>query len=247
MAIKELKAQDLHKGSLILINAKHAYIDSASTDTFVEVSPSLWLENNAAKMLKALMKALKAEEDILYVSGLRTRETQRALFDETLKSFGEAYTRAFVALPGHSEHETGLAIDLGKKRENVDFVCPEFPYEGICQSFRTLAPSYGFIQRYPKGKESETGIAHEPWHFRYVGLPHSEIISSMNLTLEAYHDYLKNFPYGQRFLNWESKGYAFKVAYMPWNPFETSVEVEDSKYIRIQGNNVDGFVYTEMV
>lgn len=244
MAIKELKAQDLHKGSLILINAKYAYKPSENDVQFLEVCQDIWLENKAAKMLKALMEVIKGEEDILYVSGLRTRETQRALYDETLKTFGEAYTRDFVAFPGHSEHETGLAIDLGKKMENIDFVCPEFPYEGICQSFRTLAPSYGFIQRYPRGKESETGIAHEPWHFRYVGLPHSEIISALDLTLEGYHDHLKNFPYGQNFLHWQSKGYAFKIAYMP---YQTTFEMDDTKFIRIEGNNVDGFIYTEML
>lgn len=87
-------------------------------------------------------------------------------------------------------HETGLAIDVGKELEEVDFICPEFPYEGVCQIFRELAPMYGFIERYPKGKEAVTGIAKEPWHFRYVGYPHARIIQNLGMTLEEYHAFI---------------------------------------------------------
>ena len=60
------------------------------------------------------------------------------------------------------------------------------PYEGICQRFRELAPLYGFIERYPANKEAVTGIAHEPWHFRYVGRPHAQRMTDLGLTLEEY-------------------------------------------------------------
>ena len=83
---------------------------------------------------------------------------------------GEEFTNQFVARPGHSEHQTGLAIDLGLKQPDIDFLRPYFPYKGICQTFRELSTDYGFIERYPAGKEAITGIAHEPWHFRYVGV-----------------------------------------------------------------------------
>ena len=85
-----------------------------------------------------------------------------------MRESGRKFTETYVAVPGHSEHETGLAIDLGLKQDVIDFIRPEFPYEGICQRFRQLAPKYGFIERYPKGKEEVTGIGQEPWHFRYV-------------------------------------------------------------------------------
>lgn len=247
MSIKTLSAEQVHQGSLVLINATHGFRQPLKSDAIMGLSPEVDLEKSAAKMLLALMKTLKAEDEIVYVSGLRSYETQKTLFDETLEAFGEAYTRAFVALPGHSEHQTGLAIDLGQKKAEIDFVCPEFPYEGICQQFRQLAPSYGFIERYPKGKESVTGIAHEPWHFRYVGVPHSEIISAHQFTLEEYHDHLKNYLYGETYLKWHHNGYVFKIAYVPCQSEVMTVEVDEMAYVTFQGNNVDGFVYTEMV
>ena len=91
-----------------------------------------------------------------------------------------------MALPGCSEHQTGLAIDLGLRGPEVDFLCPDFPYTGPCGDFRRLAADYGFVERYPAGKEPITGIAHEPWHFRYVGVPHAERMAAMGLVLEEY-------------------------------------------------------------
>ena len=64
------------------------------------------------------------------------------------KRRGEAFTRQYVAVPGCGEHQTGLAIDLGRAAREIDFIRPDFPEEGACGRFRRLAPRYGFIQRY---------------------------------------------------------------------------------------------------
>ena len=96
------------------------------------------------------------------------------------------FRSTYVALPGHSEHESGLAVDLGLKKDVIDFIRPDFPYDGICGVFRELAPDYGFIERYPRGKEAVTGIGHEPWHFRYIGTPHARILTESGLVLEEY-------------------------------------------------------------
>ncbi len=111
--------------------------------------------------------------------------------DDTMRKEGARFTESYVAHPGCSEHQTGLAIDLGERREEIDFIRPDFPYTGICQTFRELAPQYGFVERYPKGKEGVTGIAWEPWHFRYVGCPHAQIMTKHGWVLEEYLDYLK--------------------------------------------------------
>ncbi|HWQ78566.1 MAG TPA: D-alanyl-D-alanine carboxypeptidase family protein, partial [Anaerovoracaceae bacterium] len=60
---------------------------------------------------------------------------------------------------------------------------------------REFSVQYGFIERYPAGRERVTHIAHEPWHFRYVGYPHSELMTEKALTLEEYTDYLRQFPH----------------------------------------------------
>ena len=120
------------------------------------------------------------------VSGWRSHREQQKIWDDTIAEKGELFTRKYVAVPGCSEHETGLAIDLAENAPEIDFICPEFPRTGICGKFRERAPHYGFIERYPKGKESVTGIGAEPWHFRYVGLPHSLIMTGLGLVLEEY-------------------------------------------------------------
>ena len=91
-----------------------------------------------------------------------------------------------MALPGHSEHQTGLAIDLGLRGPEIDFIRPDFPYEGVCQRFRERAADFGFVERYPAGKEAVIGIAHEPWHFRYVGPSHAREMVHRGLVLEEY-------------------------------------------------------------
>ena len=99
---------------------------------------------------------------------------------------GLAFTHKYVAYPGCSEHQTGLAIDLGKAAGHIDFIRPAFPYDGTCGAFRRAAAAYGFIERYQKGKESLTGIAREPWHFRYVGLPHAAIMMTKRAARSLY-------------------------------------------------------------
>ena len=156
-----------------------------------------------------------------------------------------SYTH-LVAVPGHSEHETGLAIDLGLKLDVIDFIRPEFPYEGICQTFRKLAPRYGFVERYPKGKEAVTGIGQEPWHFRYVGAPHAEIMTEKGMVLEEYIEFIREYEYGRNPYRYCSQGKEIWVSYLnAQDQEEICLEVDDAMPRSISGNNVDGFVITE--
>lgn len=175
----------------ILVNEKHPYPkDAGEALVYRPVrKSSVFMERRAAEALTALLETVDREGQIVPVSGYRSREEQREIWEQCLARRGLAYTRKYVAPEGCSEHETGLAIDLGWMGEEegpLDEIAPHFPYSGICQDFRSLAPEYGFIQRYPKGGEKITGIGHEPWHFRYVGTPHGKIITDLGLVLEEY-------------------------------------------------------------
>ncbi len=174
--------------NLILVNGCHPYLPSAELNLIPvhKNYPNVLLEREASLALTRLMDQLDGWRFIVPVSGWRSQEEQQRIWDESIRDNGQKFTQQFVALPGHSEHQTGLAIDLGLLQAKIDFICPAFPHEGICQKFRELAPAYGFIERYPKDKEKITGIAYEPWHFRYVGVPHAEIIAKSGLTLEEY-------------------------------------------------------------
>ena len=173
---------------LILVNAAHPLREAeppvlAAPDPRY---PAVLMEREAARMLADCVRAVGGEGRIVPVSGWRSRAEQQAIWDGTLAREGEAFTRQYVACPGCSEHQTGLAVDLGLAGPHIDFIRPDFPDEGVCRAFRLRAADYGFILRYPAGKEHITGIAHEPWHFRYVGAPHAARMAARNLTLEEY-------------------------------------------------------------
>ena len=148
--------------------------------------PDILLEAKAAKALQALLTRLDAFDKIVPVSGFRTMQEQRMIWKQSMKDNGYLFTRQYVALPGCSEHQTGLAIDLAANIPDIDFICPDFPSSGIYGRFRLLAASYGFILRYPAGKEHITKISEEPWHFRYVGVPYAEEITRRGIVLEEY-------------------------------------------------------------
>ena len=133
--------------------------------------------------------ALAAAGIRLYgVSAYRSYSRQYTIYATNLITRGVNHTNRYSAAPGASEHQTGLAIDLALNREPIDFIRPSFPGDGICSLFREKMISYGFIERYPEGKEDITGIAAEPWHFRYVGVTAAKEIMEKGITLEEYLD-----------------------------------------------------------
>ena len=136
---------------------------------------------------------------------------------------------------------------MGLRSETIDFLRPDFPYEGICQKFREQASFRGFIQRYPQGKENITGIAHEPWHFRYVGEPHGEIMAAKHLTLEEYHPFLRQFPTGKRYYLYRGKGLSAYLSYQRANPSGPTLwrPRQDTLYYSVSGDNQEGFLFTE--
>lgn len=183
-------------GNLCLIGCPGAadtakVVHGSVSGSFSEEPPEILLEARAADMLHRLLSDIGSGSQILPVSGYRSHEEQIQIWEDTWKEEGEEFTRTYVAKPGHSEHESGLAIDLGENREKIDFIRPEFPRDGICGTFRERAADYGFIERYPAGKEQITGIGEEPWHFRYVGIPHGTAMKREGLILEEYIAFLK--------------------------------------------------------
>lgn len=169
-----------------LVNSSNRVVREPKSLIRLQVEDHELMEREAAEALMALLKEIEAGDGIVAVSGYRSEEEQKEVYAQSLRENGAEFTKKYVARPGHSEHQTGLAIDLGERREYVDYIAPEFPYTGLCGRFRENAARYGFIERYPKGKEHITGIAHEPWHFRYVGREHAEAMQREGLTLEEY-------------------------------------------------------------
>ncbi|MEG0286313.1 MULTISPECIES: D,D-carboxypeptidase/D,D-dipeptidase VanXY [Vagococcus] len=151
---------------------------------------NLLLDSVVAKKLKALVEAVGLQDKVIVTDGFRTKEMQQQIWDETIQEKGELFTRKYVAKPGCSEHELGLAVDMGLAEVANDYICPSFSEGPVVERFLKEMPEYGFILRYPEGKEAVTGISYEPWHFRYVGTPHSQIITQQGWVLEEYIAFL---------------------------------------------------------
>ncbi|WP_151733665.1 M15 family metallopeptidase ['Paenibacillus yunnanensis' Narsing Rao et al. 2020] len=155
---------------------------------FSEKIEKRMLRETAARALEELFAA--AEQDGVHLAGVsayRSQSTQTVLFNNYVKRDGEAKARTYSAVPGHSEHQTGLAIDIsgsdGKCAAESCFAgTPEA--EWLAQHVQ----EYGFIIRFPEGKESITGYKYEPWHIRYVGKEIAGEVMSKNITLEEYYD-----------------------------------------------------------
>ena len=239
--------RSVYSGSLILVNRELSCRETPPPHflTAVNGDSGVLLERRAAALLNMLMQEIGGWKDIVPVSSWRSSEEQQGIWEESMEENGADFTEKYVALPGHSEHQTGLAIDLGLRREELDFIRPSFPYSGICETFRQKAARYGFIERYPAGKEAITGIAQEPWHFRYVGMPHAEIMAKMGLTLEEYHSFVKQFPYGKKPLIYRKGSRHIEVSYLSAE-LSRYAEVEDGLSVpcTLSGNNSDGYVVT---
>ena len=138
----------------------------------------------------------------------------------------------------------GLAIDLGEVVENVDFICPSFPDDGICKNFKDLAEEYGFIMRYKKDKESITKISEEKWHFRYVGIPHAKLINKYNYCLEEYIDFLRKFEYNTNHLKIEEDNLRIEIFYIEMKDKIIEINLSKNKKYHVSGNNIDGFIIT---
>lgn len=156
--------------------------------TFKEKIEKRMLRKEAAAALEEMFAG--AEKDGIYLAGVsayRSHKTQTALFNRYVAKDGEEVAKTYSAVPGHSEHETGLAIDVS----GSDGKCAAESCFGDTKEAAWLADhavDYGFIIRYPEGKEGITGYKYEPWHLRYVGKEISTDIGERDITLEEYYD-----------------------------------------------------------
>ncbi len=244
-----LSKEHIYNGNLILVNEKlpiNSLFD-INENELVYVNgyiSDVKIKREAVNALHLIFEKIGCTDEIIAVSGYRSTQEQIQIYNDSLKENDEDFTRKYVALPNHSEHQTGLAIDLGIKSYSIDFIRPKFTYDGLCNEFRKYAKDFGYIERYPKGKEKITGIAHEPWHFRYVGYPHSAIISENGFTLEEYIDFIKLFSCENSYY-FKRNDKIIEVFYVNLNDIKpTEIKLPEYSIYQISGNNSDGFICT---
>lgn len=202
-------------GEVILVNRAHPLGHEREPRLRrVAGAPGVLLERRTALALEAWLEAAGCKGAILPVSGWRSRGEQEDIYRGAIVDHGWDFAETFVAWPGCSEHETGLAVDLTLAGEDIDPITPELPYDGVAAPLRKLAASFGFVERYPAGKRGVTGIGHEPWHFRYLGSPHAEMLTQTGLVLEEYNLLLRGHPWLSAPLEMELGGERWTVGYL---------------------------------
>ena len=258
MMTVELKKEDIKKGILILVNRQYLYEfpeNAGLIDMYTHKSSAykfrdtgMMIDPVAGDHLNKLLVDFynrTSNGDVNIISTYRTLDDQKRIYASKLDYYGGDVetTEKWVAVPGASEHHTGLAVDLGiytSDGESFDFR-GEDEYAWINEN----CYKYGFIVRYDSEKTDITGIAYEPWHFRYLGLPHSEIISGTSLCYEEYMSYLKAYPYdGDHMMFTSETGDKYEIFYIRSAGETTSFELPEGTEYFVSGNNTDGYIVT---
>lgn len=179
----------------ILVNKKHAlpedYVPSDLVKPNVHcMKDSIELKEEAALAIEEMFNAAEEAGYSLSIgSAYRSYNYQKNLYNNYVKRDGEEAANRYSAKPGQSEHQTGLAVDLARK-DGYCYLSGCFEETDEGKWLNENAYNYGFILRYPEGKEEITGYIFEPWHYRYVGKEEALKIYQSGLTIEEYYEVL---------------------------------------------------------
>lgn len=156
--------------------------------SFDEPHEKRHMRKAAAEALEKLFAGAKADGiELRAVSGYRSYQRQVSIYNNNVKTKGQEYTDRVSSVPGRSEHQTGLAIDVSSP--SVGNVLEEvFGTSKEGQWLAEHAAEYGYVIRYLQGEEDTTGYVYEPWHIRYIGTDLAPDVAKSGLTLEEYFD-----------------------------------------------------------
>ncbi len=180
------------------VNVLHNYLDITTLvnkynklpDNY-EIDDLVTLDNEYSKKSEKVRKVIyndlkkmfddakKDNVNLDVISGFRTNEKQNTLFNNSIKKNGLNHALIYSAKPGYSEHQLGLAIDINSVNES-------FKNTNEYKWLKNNSYKYGFIERYPEGKENITGFGYEPWHYRYLGVNIASKMFTENITYEEY-------------------------------------------------------------
>ncbi|PHB58721.1 M15 family metallopeptidase [Bacillus toyonensis] len=235
----EVTEEQIYKGDLLLVNKDYSVKKDSVRSDIINVAQNselvrgygvldrnIRLSKDIVKKFLNVIDAAgkKGVNYFLISSGYRDFQEQRQLYEE----MGSDYALP----PGYSEHNLGLSLDVGSTQDKME-KAPEGKWieENVWK--------HGFVLRYPKNKSNITGIQYEPWHIRYVGLPHSAIMQEKKFTLEEYLDFLKE----KKEISTNVEGKEYKVSYYKFSN-NTTISVPINQHYEISGNNMDGVIVT---
>ena len=251
-----LTDEDSRTGDLILVNYDHPYDFEANEGTLdltnIREGQGFYYQvgklefSVAGRILPALDSLVAACDEAMGTkltgieSAYRSIEYQQGVWDEMTELYGEDYAKKYVAVPGYSEHHTGLAVDVGIFYE--DGSEGSFSESENAVWMNDNACHYGFVRRFAEDKVDITHVNNEAWHFRYVGIPHAVYMTANNLCLEEYITFLKSTEGAEAPITVEDGGHTWEIRYT------TEREIEEpSMPYTISGTNDGGFVVTVQV
>lgn len=255
-SLRDLGEEQIHTGELILVNNQVLYhfpeeelplvsVYEEKNDSYYVRDMEVFLAPEAMEALNRLLADFAAQggsKSVNVVAGYRTEDYQQHLFAQSAQRSGQGHAEKYVAQPGGSEHHTGLAVDFSILLRSG--ASEDYDGTGEYAWINDNCQDYGWIVRYETGKEELTGIWDEPWHFRYVGIPHAVQMDREGLCLEEYIDYLRDFPFEGEHLEITCDAGRYEVWYTQGTE---SVYLPDEGEYSVSGNNVDGVIVTVRV
>ena len=182
----------LYQNTLRLVNTSNLLDANYVPNDLIRISvrktssSAILMQREASEALDALFAEALADGVTLYAhSGYRSYQTQKSMYDNRL-SRNKGVDDGYVAKPGASDHQTGLGVDIISKEWIGKPLNGAFANTKEAAWLKAHCADYGFILRYPEGKEAITQIAFEPWHMRYIGTDAARYIMNEDLTLEEF-------------------------------------------------------------
>lgn len=243
------KQDDVYTGPLILVNKSYpSRIDGENveplyeemTDNYILSDYTVALDKDSIPYFNEMtddFAAIYGQTDLMVACGYRSKETQIALMSAEEDNNNEA--DQWVAPPGYSEHQTGLAFDFDLNLSDGGRAGINYDGLGNYSWINNNCGQYGFILRYRENREDVTGYLYEPWHFRYVGIPHSQYIEDNDITFEEYMSLLHKHTAKNAVLMEDHDGIQWCIYYVAADESgETDVPVPVNYSFEISGDNM---------
>jgi len=244
-----MNPSDIFRGNLLLVNHDHRF-DPPDTQGFVsiasEITPSYGVTGDDLRVAASVIEPLNnmmdsffaatGRDTVTVISAYRGYERQQEILNEYIALVGSIEALRWAALPGHTEHHTGLAVDFGLQGHGG---LRTFLGTGVYSWFVQNSHSFGFILRFPGEKSDITNTAYEPWHFRYIGLPHSLIIHYNDWCLEEYIEHVTGYTRNNPLIE-DFNGSRYEIYFT----MDREIIIPNDSEFDISGNNINGFIVT---
>ncbi len=253
----EVSYDEIHKGELVLVDKEcPSYYNGENVAPLMEsgnihydlTDYDVSFDKDSTEYFNTMLEDfynIYGDTDIMVACGYRSYDTQARLYNNELEQQGEEQAEMWVAQPGFSEHQTGFAVDLNL---NINTEAGGIKYSGedIYAWINENCHRYGFIVRYPSGKEEITGYSYEPWHFRYVGLPSATYIHQLEMTLEEYLEIVHTHSVDDPLKITGDDGKEWYVYYCQADEGydTTTLTVPSDHAYTVSGDNYSGFIVT---